>query len=501
MDSEIKRHNDEKAVLSRQIDDLKRELDTRQFNAVTSETERHRTEEAALRRQIDDLKRDLDTQQSMAVTNETERRRSEEAALRRQIDGLQRDLEAQQSTVLSLRNEISMLRDSLRQKELDYQDQAEKIEALEDEVEVLQATLDEESEDANQRLREADELCQDLRHQLELSKREHVSRVDRLGQLEGADELAENLGRQLAETKQKLRDTEQECRDLKRKVDGTSRQQSREVAQATQATEDLQRQHQRAQRESKKAKLLCEDLRSQLDAAKQDLDYANSLSKELRQKLDRARSERATYQASAEKLQVDCDRLKKGAQEALAWIQAKNAEKTGSYAPGPIKKATMATFRYGDVVMDVVDQKDHEAVIRAADSAQRRHEKEIRGMAMQLDWMQARWERESKLRNDGAFAKKFLQLRLDIADACNKADLRILGRIHQDLGLKSPSELLAKKQKNRKPLNKLKVFVAVVRAVARMRVEARKWGEHEKTRLRLVAAWEEQKQKEKQAVC
>ncbi|KAI0411645.1 Pericentrin-AKAP-450 domain of centrosomal targeting protein-domain-containing protein [Xylaria grammica] len=131
----------------------------------------------------------------------------------------------------------------------------------------------------------------------------------------------------------------------------------------------------------------------------------------------------------------------------------------------------MATFRYGDVVMDVVDQKDHEAVIRAADSAQRRHEKEIRGM-----------------------------LRLDIADACNNADLRILNRIHQDLGLKPPSELLSKRQKTRKPLNKLKVFVGVIRAVARMRVGAQKWAQHEKTRQRLVAAWEEQKQKQKQEV-
>ncbi|KAI1190362.1 hypothetical protein F5B17DRAFT_387166 [Nemania serpens] len=94
----------------------------------------------------------------------------------------------------------------------------------------------------------------------------------------------------------------------------------------------------------------------------------------------------------------------------------------------------------------------------------------------------------------------------------NKADLRILNRIHQDLGLKPPAELLARKQqqeqqeqhqslyqKSRKPAkDKLKVFVAVVRAVARMRVDARRWGEHEKTRQRLVAAWEEQNQNQNQ---
>ncbi|KAF2971959.1 hypothetical protein GQX73_g1518 [Xylaria multiplex] len=510
---ETERHRKEEATLNHQIDSLKRDLEARQStltslrNTLDSETERHKSDEASLNRQIDSLKRELETRQFAlasprnALTRETERHKNEEAALSRQIDVLKRDLESQQSTLISLRNEISTLQDDLQQSDIDRQEQAEKIEALEDEVEVLQATLDEESEDASQRLREADKLCQDLRRQLERSKREQLSRADRLGQLEDADHVAENLRQQLEDIKKQLDDTEQERNDLQRKVDNASHQQSTEVRQANQATEDLKRQLQRAQRESKKAKLLCEELRSQLDTARQDLDYANPLCKELRQKLDRARSERATYQASAEKLQVDCERLKKGAQEALAWIQAKNAEKQSSVAPGPIKKAAMATFRYGDVVMDVVDQKDHEAVIRAADSAQRRHEKEIRGMVLQIEWMQARWERESKLRNDGAFAKKYLQLRLDIADACNKADLRILNRIHQDLGLKSTSELLAKRQKTQKPRNKLKVFVAVIRAVARMRIDARKWGQHEKTRQRLVAAWEEQKQKQKEIIC
>lgn len=78
----------------------------------------------------------------------------------------------------------------------------------------------------------------------------------------------------------------------------------------------------------------------------------------------------------------------------------------------------------------------------------------------------------------------------------------MLNRIHQDLGLKSPAELLsAKKQKaneRAKPVNKLKVFVGVIRAVTRMRMEAQKWGQHEKTRKALEAAWENQKQQQQQ---
>ncbi|KAI0474973.1 Pericentrin-AKAP-450 domain of centrosomal targeting protein-domain-containing protein [Xylariaceae sp. FL0804] len=165
--------------------------------------------------------------------------------------------------------------------------------------------------------------------------------------------------------------------------------------------------------------------------------------------------------------------------------------------------------------MDVVDQRDHEAVIRAADAAQRRHDKELRGMALHMEWMQARFRREEKRRHDGAFTKKYLELQLQIAEACNKADLRALAGIHEQLGIRSPDALLAASRKknshpssprlassssssssgaktntNTKKKRNLAAFVAVVRAVARMRIDARRWQELEKTRRRLEAARE-----------
>ncbi|KAI1319572.1 hypothetical protein F5Y16DRAFT_96696 [Xylariaceae sp. FL0255] len=79
----------------------------------------------------------------------------------------------------------------------------------------------------------------------------------------------------------------------------------------------------------------------------------------------------------------------------------------------------------------------------------------------------------------------------------NKADLRILSRIHKDLGIKTPDEVYEMRKKPTKPVNKLKVFIAVIRSVARMRIDARKWTEHQKTRDQLKAAWDEQKRKNK----
>lgn len=105
----------------------------------------------------------------------------------------------------------------------------------------------------------------------------------------------------------------------------------------------------------------------------------------LRRKLDRARSERAAYRLSAEKLQRDIQRLQTPAASS-------------SSPPCPTDEAL-------------------ETVVRAAQGAEQRHDKELRGMVMQVEWMQARWEREASLRSDAAYAKSFLQLQLDVANA------------------------------------------------------------------------------------
>ena len=121
----------------------------------------------------------------------------------------------------------------------------------------------------------------------------------------------------------------------------------------------------------------------------------------LRKKLDRARSERATYRASAERLQKDVRALEKAklAAEAAATGREQNAL---VHIPG----AKLSSHGGADT----------DAIVRGAEAAGQRHAKEIRGMCMQLEWMQARCERESQLRADAAFAKRYLLLELQIRD-------------------------------------------------------------------------------------
>jgi chromosome segregation ATPase len=713
------------------------------------ESERDRAEERAtgLQRTIDKLREaegsltNKEARLQEALNSEAERHKSEQAVLSRQIDDLRQDLEARQSMLSDLRAEVSAVRDELRQSQLDYQSQLEKVEALEDEVEVLQATLDEETEQASQSLAQAKLECEDLRQQLrdlqqdanearaassssqqnyrqsneslsrlqaQLSEaqaqlgragREKLSLQDQLANMsdelhslraslaeataerkEAEDELRrfrqqdgdtfrldkeridlrtakvkldsevrrlrdenrslesqrdtmernleEEIERAAAEEdrlsqeilslqvrmrqssgneSQELASARRTIRDLERKLDeyevqlaaqsiypgatagaegnselslmrrdlSTARKKEMELVQreaghkdvvrglkrqiadlerklheaemtqlvrspnsssasnsasarkkevselrhqltaANKSLHDMRQKLRNAERSASKnsdqesvvqelqvqleeledEKLALEyaaadsqnemaELKSQHDKAVRKLEHQiyklqhstsrhgravdnntlepnercelramlresqdevqalehdirqqaaaiksyESAQAHLRQKLDKARSERATYRTSARKLQDDCERLKAGAQEAIAWIESHNNSqpKAGSLS-GPTLAAYSAakemaaqgrtSIRSANLVLDVVAQEDHEAVIRAADEATRRHEKELRGLALQMSWMQARWEREAKLRSDAAFAKRFLELRLGVAEA------------------------------------------------------------------------------------
>ncbi|KAJ2970638.1 hypothetical protein NQ176_g8094 [Zarea fungicola] len=109
-------------------------------------------------------------------------------------------------------------------------------------------------------------------------------------------------------------------------------------------------------------------------------------------------------------------------------------------------------------------------------------------MVMQMDWMQARWEREASMRSDAA----------------NKAQLRELEHIRTKIFHSRKPLLLTDsaehpptgESSSRKPT--LKTFLVIARFIARMRLSARSWAEQEAVRRKLVAVMEE-KRKEKRS--
>lgn len=175
--AEMDRLNDEVSDLQAEVrerDNLyDNDSDKWEAEKRTLESERSRAEEraAGLQRTIDRLREaegslsDKETRLQEAIQSETERHRNDEAILERQVRELQRALEERQAALTELRDEISGVRDELRQSHLDFQAQTERVGALEDEVEVLQAALDD--GDAQGELERVRGECEDLKQEME----------------------------------------------------------------------------------------------------------------------------------------------------------------------------------------------------------------------------------------------------------------------------------------------------------------------------------------------
>ncbi|KAJ2974131.1 hypothetical protein NQ176_g6220 [Zarea fungicola] len=146
---EIERLNDDISDLQAEIREKDNVYDNDSEKWETEkqnlEAERKRAEErgAGLQRTIDRLR---ETESSLSNRGsrledgwkmEEERHRSEEAVLTRQINDLQDALETRQSMMTDLRSELSTVRDDLRQAQVDYQTQANKVISLEDQIESL----------------------------------------------------------------------------------------------------------------------------------------------------------------------------------------------------------------------------------------------------------------------------------------------------------------------------------------------------------------------------
>lgn len=516
---------------------------------LLSERERAREQAAGLQRTIDRLRQaegslsSKGSELQKAIDSEKERHKSEEAVMTRQINDLQAALETRQALLTSLRNELSAIRDELRQTQIDYQSQVNKAVALEDEVEVLrtkvaasgtpgrsnaaardmqilrdqvsrskadleaarsslakaQAERDELQAQLSRRATQDNDTLQIDRERLDLrsakmrldhevrrfqdenqslSSRHAAAEKALKEELEAASaqesklrQRVADLERQLRESpaparrvtkpaeteqlEQKLADTElalaearQESRemelragqmieDLQNRLDDLEDQkivmddllhQAREEAEDAKAQSDrttrrLERKLDEAERErqtamasrsetKKQSKHLrrsqaeVESLENDVRQRQEHIDELIEVVTALRTKLDDARSERAAFRLTAEKLQRDIRLVQTPANLPASMATAQDDGRVDF-------RALAKRHHHGG-------GGEHEAVetlVRAAEGAEERRRREMKGLVMQMEWMQARWEREAALRCDAAFAKRFLQLQLEVAHA------------------------------------------------------------------------------------
>ena len=170
----------------------------------------------------------------------------------------------------------------------------------------------------------------------------------------------------------------------------------------------------------KESQLAADKLDREVREQREALEEMMAIEVALRKKLERARSERAAYRASAEKLHRDVKTLTYEKERAVrdAEIVVNEAVEEIAKAKGHDPKALLYTRSKAKTADGTgTFDADTEAIIRAAEAAERRHEKEIRGLVMQMEWMKACWDREARLRKDAAFAKRYLTLEVQIRDA------------------------------------------------------------------------------------
>jgi chromosome segregation ATPase len=95
------------------------------------------------------------------------------------------------------------------------------------------------------------------------------------------------------------------------------------------------------------------------------------------------------------------------------------------------KRALSRGVRFPNMSLSVNDESEVLALKKEKEEIQKKHTKELKGLCMQIEWMKARCKREEGLRQDVAFAKKFLCAQIGLYDAwyvplCSKSFPKVL---------------------------------------------------------------------------
>jgi len=215
---------DEITRLTEEIDSVYREIadkETRsdadhdlwdsQRRGLQSQKERAEEQAAGLQRTIDKLQEIEGTLSSReyklqeALESEKQRHRSEEAVMERQIKDLNDDVEEKRRMFEDLRSDLSQAKEELRVSQRQHTAAEEKVQALEDEVEVLQSGLDEETEKGKEEMESLEKQAETLRHQLAAAQED----------LEEARSASNGESSPNDEIKMKLHGVEEQLRNVK----------------------------------------------------------------------------------------------------------------------------------------------------------------------------------------------------------------------------------------------------------------------------------------------
>jgi len=165
----------------------------------------------------------------------------------------------------------------------------------------------------------------------------------------------------------------------------------------------------------KDAKLEAEDLNLQITDRQSQIDAASSREKEFRLQLKRIREERVLYfkkstalNIELEKVQIQFDRaLDKIAHQQKSWDEERKAIVSRVRFPN----TSISSISPGDSPEEL---KQVELVVQEKEKI---HQRELKGLAKQIQWMRARFLREEGFRKGLTYEKRFLLMQIEMFNA------------------------------------------------------------------------------------
>ncbi|KAL2003290.1 hypothetical protein VTN02DRAFT_4411 [Thermoascus thermophilus] len=228
------------------------------------------------------------------IDSEKNRHHQEEAVLSRQVEELNEDIAAKRQIVDEQRNELLSIKEELRVSRREESALRDKVQALEDEIIVLQQSLEEEQEYARGQLQKG---SSDLENQLHKALGEKSGLRD---QLANANAELHGLRNKLAEVEAERDELQSQLNSVQTQVDGTHRVDQEKV-------------------ELRKAKLRLEGEINRLkDERNALMEAKDSLERELNSEIERATEEENRLSSEIDQLQDKLLAMSNGRDRELA---------------------------------------------------------------------------------------------------------------------------------------------------------------------------------------
>ena len=175
----------------------------------------------------------------------------------------------------------------------------------------------------------------------------------------------------------------------------------------------------------KDAKLAAEDLQLQIDARDSSLRAANAKEKDLRTQLRRVRDERGSTAQKANALTTELESLHGKYDRVITKLSAEQKRWDEE------RRAIVSKVRFTNVDTSSLHdpRRGQQEMGGEGDGEATRHRAELKALGMQIQYLRSRCRRSEGFRDALAHEKRYLGLQVKMFEACNRADLELLGEI------------------------------------------------------------------------